>query len=300
MLNTTLYAPAKINRTLYIKEFSEEHQKHRLESIVQKISLFDIIRISKNSEISGENKNNSLTITGKFSEGVPSDGRNIVLKAIDMFFKKYKKYNITKNTYTIILEKNIPNEAGLGGGSSNAGEILKFLHQQYSIPLVPSEYISLGSDVPFFLENFSLGKLTGVGEKISEISDVSKSSEEYNEKFGILIFPKNIKISTAWAFTTFRELRNLEKQNTTDIYNHERNDFTQVLCQKFPEISKILSHINTLSEHKNPEISPYGISGSGSTLYVLFSSQSSQEKFLEKFQNSCSISAELQTFEPLL
>ena len=298
MTNTTLSSPAKINRDLYIKEFSEEHQKHRLESVLQKISLFDVIKISEipeNSEISGKNQNTILTITGKFSKGVPNDERNIVLKAIDMFFKKH---NITKNTYKIVLEKNIPNEAGLGGGSSNAGEILKFLHQQYSLPLVPSEYISLGSDVPFFLENFSVGKLSGIGEKISEISDVS---EKYNEKFGVLIFPKNIKISTAWAFQKFK--KSIPKPNKSENPQKQSaisyNDFTQILCQKIPEISEILSQIQKISQKNIPEISEYGISGSGSTIYVLFSSQPSQEKFLEKFQKSCSISVELQKFEPL-
>lgn len=315
----TRISPAKINRTLHIQEFSEQHQKHILQSRMQKISLHDVIEIA---EISGEYKgtplrNIELSISGKYQLGVPENSSNIVIQALHLFYKKYEKILEHSGTppvhYKISLQKNIPNEAGLGGGSSNAAEILKFLHQKYSIPLIPAEYVSLGSDIPFFLEDFSMGLLEGVGEKITEILEIS---QQFCENFGVLIFPKNIKISTKWAFQELRKNRNKknksknksesekksekseksEKRNEDNNRNN-KNDFTKILCQKIPEISEILSDLKTFSEQE--EISEYGISGSGSTLYVLFSSDSVRQNFLENFQKSCSIPATLQPFEPL-
>lgn len=292
-MKITLSSPAKINRTLFIKEFSPEHQKHALESVMQKISLSDVITI----EETPENFEISLKVSGKFLKGVPENISNIMCKAIDLFYTKYTISPEKKTGFKIFLEKNIPNEAGLGGGSSNAAEILKFLHTKHTIPLIPAEYVELGSDIPFFLEPFSCGMLTGVGEKITEISGAESLTSTLSGKtHGVLIFPENISISTAWAFSRYKEY--IQKSEKLEQKKHRekkyKNSFTPVLCQKIPEISQLLKSLEQYSQGNS--LCEYGISGSGSTLFALFSGQADQKIFLENFSHFSRVPVELQLF----
>ena len=61
-------------------------------------------------------------------KNIPTDERNILYKTYKAFFEESKK---EKEKIDIILKKNIPSEAGLGGGSSNAGFFLKLLNEHY-------------------------------------------------------------------------------------------------------------------------------------------------------------------------
>ena len=273
-----LISPAKINRTLSLQNFSSLHQKHELQSIMQKISLHDTLEIEESSEFSGI----QLTVTGKFREGVPYDEKNIIVQAYQFFLKEYKNILPQKKIgYKILLTKNIPNQAGLGGGSSNAAIFIRYLHAKYNIPLFSGKYVNLGSDIPFFLEPFSIGLLSGVGEKIKKF--------QYNEnipfyKYGVLLFPNDTKISTKWAFQNFRKYRDQKKNKKKHTHNKTpfKNDFTPFLQESIPEISQILAIISEIS--KTEDVAEYDISGSGSSIFVLFTRAEYQQNFLEEIQ----------------
>ena len=113
---------------------------HNINSIFIQIDFHDILQFIPSHKFKLE------------SEGihVPVDKANTIFTVVDILCKQY---NIDiKNK--IIIKKNIPIGAGLGGGSSNAAIALKTLSDLYNLELSMSDLINLakmiGSDVPFF------------------------------------------------------------------------------------------------------------------------------------------------------
>ena len=105
---------AKVNLALNV--VGKTHLLHKIESIVSFLDLHDEILIKKI-----DNKNHKIKFVGKFSNRIKS--KNSVFQLLEYIDKK----KLLKNKYQIIIKKNIPSEAGLGGGSMNAANILNFL-----------------------------------------------------------------------------------------------------------------------------------------------------------------------------
>ena len=115
---------AKINLALNIT--GKSFELHKIESIISFIDLHDIILIKRSN-----NKNHKVKFNGEFSQNIKK--KNTISKLLDILEVK----NLLKNIkYEIVIKKNIPSEAGLGGGSMNAANVLKFLikkkYYQYS------------------------------------------------------------------------------------------------------------------------------------------------------------------------
>jgi 4-diphosphocytidyl-2-C-methyl-D-erythritol kinase len=140
----TFFSPAKVN--LFIKVISKRKDGyHDIASLYQAISLADLLYLKKKAKDSFFCFNN---------KNLKWDDDNTIKKALNLFREKTK----IKDGVEIFLKKNIPIEAGLGGGSSNAATTLWALNELFSKPLNTFELIELskniGADVAFF---FSLG-----------------------------------------------------------------------------------------------------------------------------------------------
>ncbi len=296
---TKISSPAKINLSLHIGKYSDEKKKHELQSEMMKISLADEIEI----EVT-EKKKIQIIVKGEYAKGVPNNDENIVYKAVKLFFSHRPRSIGLK----ITLIKNIPNGAGLGGGSSNAAEIIKFLHKYYSVPLKSSDYkiyADLGSDIPFFLGKEKIGIVSGVGEKIERIEKGRPQGYAPTEQqyiFGILFLFPEIKISTKWAFEQLKFLRenkknivknivrdvikNNAKNNSDEKYQKYQknikniNNFQEMIFSYFFDIEKTFEEIQKFS----PVLS--GLSGTGSSCFAFFENEKVQEQVLEKFSET--------------
>lgn len=151
-------SPAKINLFFRIL-YKREDGFHEIASLYQAIDLNDILHVS-------------IAEQDQFSCSEPllkMDEKNLVLKALSLF--RAKTGNQTP--IRIHLEKKIPMQAGLGGGSSNAATALWAFSKLFNLELSLEELLRLGaeigSDVSFF---FSSGTAycEGRGEKLSEVS----------------------------------------------------------------------------------------------------------------------------------
>lgn len=153
-----LHSPAKINLFLQIIKKRPDGY-HELASLMQTISLMDTIHLSFA-------ENDHLTCT---DPTIPTDDTNLVMKAINLFRRKTG----LATGVQLHLEKNIPNQAGLGGGSSNAATTLwgmnLLFHKRVPEALLTSWAAELGSDVPFFLSE-GTAYCTGRGEVIQPIA----------------------------------------------------------------------------------------------------------------------------------
>eukprot|EP00270_Netrium_digitus_P012770 TRINITY_DN4184_c0_g1_i1.p1 TRINITY_DN4184_c0_g1~~TRINITY_DN4184_c0_g1_i1.p1 ORF type:complete len:429 (+),score=71.65 TRINITY_DN4184_c0_g1_i1:127-1413(+) len=156
----TLFSPSKINIFLRIMGKRPDGY-HELASLFHAISLGDILKFS----ISPSSSRDSLTTN---TAGIPLDGTNLVLKALNLFRMK-----TGINTYFWVhLDKRVPTGAGLGGGSGNAATALWAANQLCGEPATNADLQQwageIGSDIPFF---FSSGAAfcTGRGELVEDL-----------------------------------------------------------------------------------------------------------------------------------
>jgi len=158
MSTLTLQAPAKLNLSLRVLG-KRADGFHEIDTTMIKLpALCDQLEFRESSEFSF------------FCDepGVPNDETNLVVKAV-------RAYEIASGIpchFSIILQKNIPHGAGLGGGSSDAATTLLALDQLHDAKLGPARLheiaASLGSDIPFFL-NSGAARCTGRGERLAPI-----------------------------------------------------------------------------------------------------------------------------------
>lgn len=162
---TTLYegAFAKINLTLdVIGKRSDGY--HDLKSVMQTISIRDDIEIDVET-----GKEWTLSCT---DETIPCNESNLAWKAAKVFFNAAK---IDPNGIAIRITKRIPKEAGLGGGSADAGAVLRALNKHYGNPfsiLALAEIgAQVGSDVPF-CTLCGTAMVEGRGERLRKLPDM--------------------------------------------------------------------------------------------------------------------------------
>lgn len=150
----TLFSPAKVN--LFLRVLSRrEDGYHSLASLFQAINLVDTLHVRIADT-------DTLTCT---VPGIPLDRTNLIWKAADLFRRK----TALSFHVCVHLEKHIPIEAGLGGGSSNAATMLWALNELFGRPASLLELITwsaeIGSDITFFLSQ-GTAYCTGRGEVI--------------------------------------------------------------------------------------------------------------------------------------
>ena len=162
---TTLYegAFAKINLTLDVLDKRPDGY-HDLKSVMQTISIRDDIEIDVDTD-----KPWKLVCD---KEDIPTDERNLAWKAAKVFYEQTK---LSTTGIEIRITKRIPMEAGLGGGSADAGAVLRALNRHYDYPLsvlALAEIGSLvGSDVPF-CTMCGTAMVEGRGEKLRKLPDL--------------------------------------------------------------------------------------------------------------------------------
>lgn len=162
---TTLYegAFAKINLTLDVLDKRDDGY-HNLKSVMQTISIRDDVEIDVDTGMPW-----SLECS---MEGIPTDSRNLAWKAAEVF---YQVTGIKTTGLAIRIQKRIPSEAGLGGGSADAAAVLRALNKYYGDPLSILALAEIGgqvgSDVPFCVL-CGTAMVEGRGELLRKLPDL--------------------------------------------------------------------------------------------------------------------------------
>ncbi len=251
-----LTSPAKIN--LFLEVFNRRDDGyHNLESLMSFCDFGDNICISDSTKLTYKND-------GDFGCELKLEN-NIIHKTILKVEKIIKK----KININIKLTKNIPISSGMGGGSSNAATLLKFLIYQYNIKLKKLELdkllISLGADVPFCYYG-KTAMVRGIGEKINFV----KTIPNY---FVILVNPM-VQISTKQIFNNLNSKKtsagNQNNQaNFIDYLKSRKNDLEAPAINQCNKIYKIL---DILKNQTNSLLSR--MTGSGATCFGLYKKKS--------------------------
>jgi 4-diphosphocytidyl-2-C-methyl-D-erythritol kinase len=176
-------SPCKVNLLLNILG-QRPDGFHELETVMQPVKLCDRLAFERGGGV----------VLSCNDATLPVDARNLVHRAATAFLQAAK----ISDGVRMHLEKRIPLAAGLGGGSGNAATTLLALNELFGQPLPAAKLeelaATLGSDVPFFLQN-KPALATGRGEKIQALDDFPA----LRGKAFLLIHP-GFGISTPWAY----------------------------------------------------------------------------------------------------
>jgi len=268
----TLYAHAKINLGLRIIGTLPDGY-HAIHSLFLPIyDLFDTLTF--------ENHDTDIIFISNDELNIPME-QNLIVKSAHLM---RKHFGIQKGAI-IHLDKVIPSGAGLGGGSSDAAATFRGLTKLWEIttdiPTLSEIGLSLGSDIPFFFHD-SPAIVEGKGEIITPIS-----CDLY--AWLLFIFP-GIHINTGWAYSQIQEYSDYDMINLKSaIQNGSINLQSEQLVNDFEKPIHAIHPI--LNDIKRQLISSGAIvslmSGSGSTMYGIFSEEStahSAKSAFEQFQ----------------
>lgn len=195
MTKITLKAPAKINLWLDI-ESKRPDGYHNIESIMQTVTLFDVLTLERLPHQGDPNRRN-IAISCTTSE-LACDESNLCYRASQEFFSRL---GITGYSVAIHIDKHIPIAAGLAGGSTDAAAVLLGLNRLYEAGLDTDELCRLGcrigADVPFCIKR-GISSVRGIGERFKDCTRLPGCK--------ILIACAGEHISTPWAYKRLDEL----------------------------------------------------------------------------------------------
>ena len=263
---------AKINLALNVT--GKLTKLHKIESIVKFIRLHDLITIK---EI--YSKKHKILFSGIFSKKIKND--NTVNKLFDILDKQ-KLLNNKK--FQIKIKKNIPQEAGLGGGSMNAASILNFLLKKKFIKLNQKKILkianSIGSDVILGVKPTS----TIMSSK-NLIKKFSRSPKFYT----LLVCP-NFGCSTKKIYSGVKKFTKPifynPKKNMLSLkfLLKQENALEKIVFSKYPKLKKLKSFLESL---KKPLF--VRMTGSGSVIIAYYQKKQDCElakvQFKRKFKN---------------
>ena len=268
---------AKINLALNV--VGKLEKLHKIESIVAFLDLHDEIRISRIN-----NNNHNIKFIGKFSKGIKSNN------TISKLFKNLDKKKFLKKKYQVIVKKNIPSKAGLGGGSMNAASILNFFVKKKIIKMSKKKMIelsnSIGSDVVLGLYTRTL-----ILRENNEINVLP-----FKKNFFILIVKPKFGCSTKMIYSKIKKFSKAEfNSNIKDLLNlkflkKKKNDLEIIAFNKYPKLKKLKIFLEKLHETNFVRMT-----GSGSAIIAYFDSvekcKEVEKKVKKKFRNYwCKIS----------
>lgn len=269
---------AKINLTLDVLDRREDGY-HNIKSIMQSISLHDDVMLDIGTgapwqihcyrEVLDETDPKN-PVTSLVTDGFPQNADNLAWKAAKAFYAAAK---IPEEGLEIYINKRIPMQAGLAGGSADAAAVLRALDKHYKYPLSMPALCELGgeigSDVPFCVMQGTV-LVEGLGNKLTKLPDAP-------QMFFVVCKP-DFSVSTPALYKKLDEsfiekrpdhkamMSNLQKSELLGIGGSLCNVFEPVVMQEHFDINYIRSMMITYGA--------YGaqMTGSGSAVFGIYDS----------------------------
>ena len=263
MTTITLRARAKINLTLDVGARRPDGY-HDIRSVMQTVGLYDVLHVTHTPELPGVR----LKVTGPEWSGVPADETNLVHRAAVRVQKVAAARGGLPGDQSgldITLEKHIPSQAGLGGGSSDAAAALKaaaaLFDLRFSAHRLAEIGAALGADVPFFLSG-GTALVEGLGERVTPLPPLSPA-------WWLVLVKPPVGVSTAAAYAALDALPGRPAGSASagwlDGRQRPGNDFEAVILPAYPPVAT--AH-HLLAETTGPDESfrPL-LCGSGAALF---------------------------------
>lgn len=267
MKTKEIEAPAKINLSLDITGIRDDGY-HLLRSVMQSISLSDKLRITVADGPA------AIRLSAD-RPGIPLDSKNTCYRAAEYWLEKCgNSYNIMIN-----IEKHIPSEAGLGGGSADAAAVLNGLNSLTGNPLNQAALLEAaaktGADVPFCL-NGGTALCEGIGEIITPLTPLPRRP--------LLLLKPDFGLATPAVFREsdkMTRLAELDHDQITAAVNSgswrnlgrvSRNVLEAAALRIEPELSVYLDAM------RGTDAEMVMMSGSGTCIYAVFENEDSRDR----------------------
>ena len=257
---------SKINLSLNINS-KLKNGLHDIQSYYCLINLFDKIKIRKIDK-----KKDKVVFFGPFVKYIKKSNNSII-----NLLKLLRKLELISGYYSVNVIKNIPVFSGLGGGTSNAASVLKFLLKgKVSKKILEKVEKLIGSDLRLFFHK------QGFLQNLRTIKTIKK------QKLFFLLSRPNIICSTKKIYSKVKKYSKKKKFNFQKMNNkkgfinyilEQNNELQSIVEEEYPSIKILLKDINT---EKGCYFSR--MSGSGSVCYGLFNNESNAKKALNKIK----------------
>ena len=279
MTFVTRYAYAKINLTLDVGPRRADGY-HDIRSVMQTLALHDTLTVTRTPERPGV----VLEVSGDEADGIPTDASNLVFQAA----VRLQKSAAARGTLTaeqsglhIALEKRIPSQAGMGGGSSDAASALLTVDTVLDLHLPPHRLTALaaalGADVPFFLHGRT-ALAEGLGERVTPLPPLAP--------FALVLVKPPVGVSTALAYGALDALTGREMDTATEQWlaggTRFANDFERVILPAYPEVARAYA-VLTWTDETGESFSPR-LCGSGAALFCRASSEAAARRLAARAQ----------------
>ena len=270
----TLLAPAKINIYLGVTGKRDDGY-HDIDSVMQTVGIFDKVKVAVCENAVGK----KIEVVCPGHEELGGE-KNIAYRMTEAFMRYA---NIENYNVYIEIEKNIPMEAGIGGGSSDAAEVAIALNSLCGTGFSTDELMTVGktvgADVPFLIKK-GTAFVQGIGERITPCKPLPEATV-------LVAYPNDEKVSTGKAYAAIDEggvfsageafeamKKAVEAEDLDMIAAASHNIFETVI----PSYSSIFEIKKTMME--------YGavfslMSGSGSAVFGIFREEESAKKAAE-------------------
>jgi len=278
-------APAKLNLGLRIVGRRPDGY-HELESVFAPIDLADRLELEIEERVDGPTQV-ALALSGA-EPGVPADASNLAVRAARAFLAAAGLHA----RVDISLAKRIPAAAGLGGGSSDAGAVLRTLAERHPAALglgaLAALALELGADVPFFLDPRP-ALVSGVGERRADLPGRLPA-------LAVVLANPGEAVSTARVFAAYaasaarpgspgrlaRQLADALAGPPADVaarlaalVENDLEAAAQAVCPALVPVRDALRATGALA---------VGLSGSGGTLYGIFATPGDAESALARLR----------------
>jgi len=290
----TLRAPAKVNLGLRVTGRREDGY-HTIDSLFAPLDLADQLTIAVEQ---GRGASVELVLSGEAAAGLPPGDDNLACRAARAFLDRVQA-NVAVR---IDLDKQIPAGAGLGGGSSDAGAVLRALSELLPGILAPRELaelaLGLGADVPFFLAP-SPSRVRGIGEQIDPLAALPALS--------LLLAHPGVSLDTATVYAAWdrREAALTRKPprptmrpafgpglEASALQGLLENDLEPPAVRLCPSIAQLKEQIGSLGALA------VGMSGSGATVFGVFEDRIGAEEALAGSHFEAGVWKRVATTEP--
>ena len=259
-----VFPKAKINLGLNVVERRSDGY-HNLETVFCAVMLTDVLELTPMHSDYPESSGLSLTVQNIAVEGNAHD--NLVARAYRLLRKDFPSLSRVHAH----LFKNIPTQAGMGGGSSDAAYMIRAMNSMCGLGLTVQQMadyaVRLGADCPFFIQDDVPAYAEGIGEKLSPVSiDLGN--------YVVAIVKPDIPVPTREAFSLITPQRPEHNcldtvRKPVDMWRDRLvNDFEKSVFALHPEIAEVKHRLYALG-------AVYAsMSGSGSAVFGLFPRQS--------------------------
>ena len=251
---------AKINLGLNIVERRPDGY-HNLETVFYPVPIKDALEVQLMDEQFPSAVDCDLKVTNIAIEG--DEQRNLVVRAYQLLKQDFGDKMRRVHAH---LCKNIPTQAGMGGGSSDCAAMIRLLNELFSLQLTDEQMIDyaarLGADCPFFILNRPV-YAEGIGERMTPV-DLNLSG------WHLAVVRPDIPVPTKEAFSLIhpcrpaKNCREIIKQPVETWRDELTNDFEQSVFALHPEIAAIKEKLYHLGA------AYAAMSGSGSAVFGLF------------------------------